>query len=95
MHAWEEGGKLHFELPRWKKEVKLVPPRLPGRHNLENAMAAGLLGFARGLKPAAIQKAFKSFKGVEHRLEECGVGQRRALRQRLEGDKRRFDAWSL
>ena len=73
IHAWEEGGKLHFELPRWKKEVKLVPPKLPGRHNLENAMAAGLLGFARGLKPAAVQKAFKSFKGVEHRLEECGT----------------------
>jgi len=72
IHAWEEGGKLHFELPRWKKEVKLVPPKLPGRHNLENAMAAGLLGFARGLKPAAVQKAFKAFKGVEHRLEECG-----------------------
>ena len=72
VHAWEEAGKLHFELPRWKKEVKLVPPGLPGRHNLENAMAAGLLGFARGLKPAAVQKAFRSFKGVEHRLEECG-----------------------
>ncbi len=72
IHAWEEGGKLHFELPRWKKEIKLVPPKLPGRHNLENALAAGLLGFARGLKAPAIQKAFKSFKGVEHRLEECG-----------------------
>ena len=72
VQAWEEGGKLHFKLPRWKKEIKLVPPKLPGRHNLENAMAAGLLGFARGLKPAAVQKAFRSFKGVEHRLEECG-----------------------
>ena len=73
IHAWEEGGKLVFELPRWKKPVKLAPPKLPGRHNLENAMAAGLLGFARGIKPAAVQKAFKSFKGVEHRLEECGA----------------------
>ena len=72
VHAWEERGKLHFELPRWKKAVALVPPSLPGRHNLENAMAAGLLGFARGLKPAAVQRAFKAFKGVEHRLEECG-----------------------
>lgn len=72
IHAWEEGGKLLFELPRWKKPVKLVPPKLPGRHNLENAMAAGLLGFARGLKPAAVQKAFKAFKGVEHRIEDCG-----------------------
>jgi UDP-N-acetylmuramoylalanine--D-glutamate ligase len=73
VHAWEEGGKLVFELPRWKKPVKLVPPKLPGRHNVENALAAGLLGFARGLKPAAVQKAFKAFKGVEHRIEDCGV----------------------
>jgi len=73
VHAWEEGGKLHFRLPGAKKESVLVPPKLPGRHNLENAMAAGLLGLARGIKPAAIQKAFKAFKGVEHRLEDCGA----------------------
>ena len=73
VHAWEEDGKLHFKLLRWKKEIALVPPKLPGRHNLENAMAAALLAFARGIKPAAVQKAFKAFKGVEHRLEDCGV----------------------
>jgi UDP-N-acetylmuramoylalanine--D-glutamate ligase len=72
VHAWEEGGKLYFKLPRWKKEAKLLPPKLPGRHNIENALAAGLLAFARGIKPAAVQKALKAFKGVEHRLEECG-----------------------
>ena len=73
VHAWEEKGKLHFELPGWKKAAVLVPPKLPGRHNLENAMAAGLLAFARGLKPAPVQKAFKAFKGVEHRIEPCGT----------------------
>ncbi|MBI4059927.1 MAG: UDP-N-acetylmuramoyl-L-alanine--D-glutamate ligase [Elusimicrobia bacterium] len=72
VHAWEEGGRLRFRLPGSKKEAALVPPKLPGRHNLENAMAAGLLALARGLGPAAIQKAFKAFKGVEHRLEPCG-----------------------
>ncbi len=73
IHAWEEGGKLRFKLPGWKKAQALVPPKLPGRHNRENAMAAGLLAFARGIKPAALAKAFKAFKGVEHRLEPCGV----------------------
>jgi UDP-N-acetylmuramoylalanine--D-glutamate ligase len=72
VHAWEEAGKLRFRLPGWKKEAALVPPKLPGRHNLENAMAAGLLAFARGIKPAAVQKGFKGFKGVEHRIEDCG-----------------------
>ena len=73
VHAWEEKGRLVFKLPGWKKEHALVPPRLPGRHNLENAMAAALLAFARGIKPAAVAKAFKGFKGVEHRIEDCGV----------------------
>ena len=72
VHAWEAGGKLRFRLPGWRKDVALAPPKLPGRHNLENAMAAGLLAFARGIKPAAVQKAFKAFKGVEHRIEPCG-----------------------
>ena len=51
----------------------LAPPKLPGRHNLENAMAAGLLAFSRGLQPASVQNAFKAFKGVEHRIEPCGT----------------------
>ncbi len=71
-NAWEEKGKLHFSLPGAKKPVVLLPPKLPGRHNIDNALAAGLLGLARGIKPAAIQKAFKAFKGVEHRIEPCG-----------------------
>ncbi len=73
VHAWEEGGKLRFRLPGWRNEAALTPPRLPGRHNLENAMAAGLLAFARGLKSAAVQKGFRGFKGVAHRLQDCGA----------------------
>ncbi len=72
-HAWEEKGKLHFRLPSTKKIVVLSPPKLPGRHNIDNALAAGLLALARGIKPAAIQKALKAFKGVEHRIEPCGA----------------------
>jgi UDP-N-acetylmuramoylalanine--D-glutamate ligase len=60
-------------MPGWKKTIALIPPKLPGRHNLENAMAAALLAFARQIKPAAVQKAFKTFKGVEHRIEPCGT----------------------
>ncbi|MDE2492076.1 MAG: UDP-N-acetylmuramoyl-L-alanine--D-glutamate ligase [Elusimicrobia bacterium] len=73
VHAWEEKGKLHFKLPGWGKAVALAPPGLPGRHNLENAMAAGLLAFARGIEPAAVRKAFKAFRGVPHRIQDCGT----------------------
>lgn len=73
IHAWEEKGKLLFKLPGWKREISLTPPKLPGRHNLENAMAAGLLALARNIKPAAIAAAFRRFKGVEHRIEPSGA----------------------
>ncbi len=72
IHAWEEGGKIFLRTQDAKKKIALVPPKLPGKHNLENAMAAGLMALALGLKPAAIQKAFAAFKGIEHRLEACG-----------------------
>lgn len=73
VNAWSDKGRLFFKLPGAKKELALVPPALPGRHNLENAMAAALLALSRGVKPAAVQAAFKAFKGVEHRIEEAGV----------------------
>jgi UDP-N-acetylmuramoylalanine--D-glutamate ligase len=45
---------------------------LPGRHNLENALAAAAVGRIAGLSDEAIDAAIKSFKGVEHRLELVG-----------------------
>jgi UDP-N-acetylmuramoylalanine--D-glutamate ligase len=72
INAWVENGKILLQL-RKETPIKLTPPDLPGRHNLDNAMAAALLAMSRGLKPSAIQKAFKKFKGVEHRIEEVGT----------------------
>lgn len=43
--------------------------RLPGAHNLWNALLAGGAAFLRGAKPKAIQKALRAFNGVPHRLE--------------------------
>ncbi len=74
-HAWFEDGKIRVRLPGSKKEVALTPPTLPGEHNVQNAMAAALVALCRGVKPAAVQAAFKAFKGVEHRIEEVGVVQ--------------------
>ena len=45
---------------------------IPGKHNLENAMAAAGASLALGIKTAVINKVLKEFKGVEHRLEFCG-----------------------
>jgi len=57
----------------WFDEHQPVPPMpLPGRHNLENALAAAAVGRIAGLSDETIDAAIKSFKGVEHRLELVG-----------------------
>ncbi|HSS93260.1 MAG TPA: UDP-N-acetylmuramoyl-L-alanine--D-glutamate ligase [Candidatus Dormibacteraeota bacterium] len=57
----------------WFDEHEPVPPMpLPGRHNLENALAAAAVGRIAGLSDAAIDAAIRSFKGVEHRMELVG-----------------------
>jgi UDP-N-acetylmuramoylalanine--D-glutamate ligase len=43
--------------------------RIPGSHNLENALAASAIAFFAGIGPEAIGKAITGFEGVAHRLE--------------------------
>jgi UDP-N-acetylmuramoylalanine--D-glutamate ligase len=57
----------------WFDQHKPIPPMpLPGRHNMENALAAAAVGRIAGLSDEAINGAIRSFKGVEHRLELVG-----------------------
>lgn len=43
--------------------------RIPGGHNLENAMLCALLGLSQGIAPETIVRVFQEFPGVEHRIE--------------------------
>lgn len=43
--------------------------RMPGRHNIENALAAMALGYAAGLSIDAMLETLKVFKGLPHRCE--------------------------
>src|SRR5437762_14320588 len=45
---------------------------LPGRHNMENALAAAAVGRSAGLSDETINAAIRAVKGVEHRLELVG-----------------------
>ena len=57
----------------WFDEHQPIPPMpLPGRHNMENALAAAAVGRIAGLSDEAINTAVRSFRGVEHRLELVG-----------------------
>ena len=43
--------------------------RIPGRHNVQNALAAATVCIAVGARPAAIARGLAEFRGLEHRLE--------------------------
>jgi UDP-N-acetylmuramoylalanine--D-glutamate ligase len=57
----------------WFDRHRPQPPMpLPGRHNMENALAAAAVGRIAGLGDEAIDDAIRGFRGVEHRLELVG-----------------------
>ena len=60
---------------RSQPEAKILQEilQVPGEHNIENAMAAGLMALGSGTSAGAVRRAFEKFKGVEHRLEEVAV----------------------
>jgi len=47
--------------------------RIPGRHNVANAMAAIAVGLLFGVPAESIRRAASEFRGVEHRLEEVAI----------------------
>jgi UDP-N-acetylmuramoylalanine--D-glutamate ligase len=55
-----------------REEYPLGMIHLPGRHNVENVMAAILAARACGCAPAAIIGAVGGFRGIAHRIEYVG-----------------------
>jgi len=43
--------------------------QIPGRHNIDNVLAAGLSAFSCGISPQVIREVAIHFKGVQHRLQ--------------------------
>ncbi len=57
------------------REVETYPLsmiRLPGRHNVENVMAAVMAARWAGCAPGAVAEAVGSFRGLAHRIEFAG-----------------------
>jgi len=59
----------------WRGKTLLQAGELgiPGRHNLENAMAAATACLVRGLSPEAVSEGLRTFPGVAHRLQQVAV----------------------
>ena len=54
------------------RETAIIPAKrlgVPGKHNVENGMAAAAAALATGVGADAIARALENFRGVEHRLE--------------------------
>ena len=77
--GWGEQARGVFAKGEWMvttlrgKEEKLFPLSdipLLGAHNTSNAAAAALAVFSLGLPAEAIRENLRSFRGLEHRLEE-------------------------
>jgi UDP-N-acetylmuramoylalanine--D-glutamate ligase len=53
--------------------MPLTELRIPGRHNVSNALAGIAVGLLFGVAPEAIRRAVAEFRGVEHRLEDVAT----------------------
>jgi UDP-N-acetylmuramoyl-L-alanyl-D-glutamate--2,6-diaminopimelate ligase len=56
-------------------ETKRVSLFLPGSYNVENLLCAAAVGYAVGIKLAAVEKACREIRGIPGRFEEIDEGQ--------------------
>jgi UDP-N-acetylmuramoylalanine--D-glutamate ligase len=73
-HAVERGAFVRDGVIFYRNgaETEIMPVSeiaLKGVHNVENVLAGVAIGMAAGVEPAAIRRAVKDFRAVEHRLE--------------------------
>jgi UDP-N-acetylmuramoylalanine--D-glutamate ligase len=64
--VWMQGEELYFNDRPFMTRSRI---KLRGIHNVENAMAAGLIAQLAGAAPEGIAAGIESFPGVEHRIE--------------------------
>lgn len=66
----------HIVIGEDSKIIKVCPvgeTSLPGKHNLENMLAAAAVSWAAGIRSEAIGRTLRTFKGAAHRLEHAGT----------------------
>ncbi len=66
------GGQMRFRVIREGAAPLDCRLNLPGRHNVQNALAAIAVGAELGIADAAMQKALAEFRGVGRRFQHYG-----------------------
>ena len=65
----KDGMIVYGEAESFRPVCAAAEVRIPGPHNLENALAATALAMEGGVPAPVIRHTLRTFKGVEHRLE--------------------------
>jgi UDP-N-acetylmuramoylalanine--D-glutamate ligase len=66
---WTDGGALAFDDGARRGHIAMDRFRLPGMHNVANAMAASAAAIAMNVAPEIIERVLKEFRGLPHRIE--------------------------
>ncbi|GAA4853537.1 UDP-N-acetylmuramate--L-alanine ligase [Luteimonas vadosa] len=64
----QTGGRMRFTLCLPEDTRCEVTLALPGRHNVQNALAAAAVGWQLGVEPAQIARALEGFAGIGRRF---------------------------
>ncbi|MCD6112195.1 MAG: UDP-N-acetylmuramate--L-alanine ligase [Bacteroidales bacterium] len=62
-------NEYNFNLKYKEKEIKDIKIKIPGRHNIENAVAAAGVAYLLNIDKKDIKTGIESFKGVKRRFE--------------------------
>jgi len=68
-HVRVEAGRYVFDLVAEGHVLRDLQLGMPGRHNVENAIAASTMALRQGVSPAALREGLASFRGVSRRFE--------------------------
>jgi UDP-N-acetylmuramoylalanine--D-glutamate ligase len=66
---WFTAGAILFEYGSRRGKISLDSFRLPGRHNVANAMAAAAAALTMAIEPQVIERTLANFPGLAHRIE--------------------------
>ncbi|HAO98886.1 MAG TPA: UDP-N-acetylmuramate--L-alanine ligase, partial [Fibrobacteres bacterium] len=64
---------MHFTLWRSGEELGRIRLKVPGRHNVSNALAAAALALEEGIPFTAVADGLGTFPGMQRRLEQIGT----------------------
>lgn len=71
-HIRQEGHTMHFSVRAFGEEMGGITMRVPGMHNVLNALAAVAVGLELEVPFSAIATGLESFRGIHRRMEVKG-----------------------